>query len=104
MTLPETTEKLSHGSPTFFVKKKVYLSCAINHHHDGHVAVWIPIPPGLKPMLIKKWPEKYYNPPYVGVRGWIGVEIDKVTDAELTAHIHDAWKMIAPPKLAQSLP
>ena len=44
--LPETTEKLSHGAPTFFVKKKVYVMFANNHHNDGHIAVWIPAPLG----------------------------------------------------------
>lgn len=99
IALPETIEKLSHGEPTFFVKKKVYAMIANNHHNDGHVAAWIPIPPGLKPMLMKKSPKKYYNPPYVGVKGWIGVELAQVSDQELAAHLLDAWRLIAPSKL-----
>ena len=47
MGLPETTEKISHGEPTFFVRKKVYTMFANNHHNDGHIAVWLPAPPGL---------------------------------------------------------
>jgi hypothetical protein len=99
-TLPETTERLSHGEPTFFVRKKVYAMFANNHHGDGHIAVWIPAAPGVQEMLASTWPSKYFRPPYVGVRGWVGVELNEVGDDELAAHILDAWKLIAPKKLA----
>ncbi|HEV2963257.1 MAG TPA: MmcQ/YjbR family DNA-binding protein, partial [Candidatus Angelobacter sp.] len=68
-TLPEVTEKLSHGEPTFFVRKKVFTMFANNHHNDGHIAVWIPAPPGMQAMLIKSSPQTYFKPPYVGVKG-----------------------------------
>ena len=99
-TLPGTSEKLSHGEPTFFVAKKVYAMFANNHHGDGHIAIWIPAGPGVQEMLVSTFPKKYFRPPYVGVRGWIGVEIDEVSDEELTAHLIDSWKLIAPKKLA----
>src|SRR6266404_3218109 len=81
-TLPQTTEKLSHGEPTFFVGKKVYAMFANNHHNDGHVAVWIPVSPGLQATLLKSEPHKFFMPPYVGVRGWVGVELDRIGDEE----------------------
>lgn len=96
--LPETSEKLSHGEPTFFVNKKVFVMFANNHHNDGHVAVWLPASPGLQEMLIQNAPEKYFKPPYVGVRGWVGIELAAVNDSELTAHIREAWRLIAPKK------
>src|SRR5712664_934264 len=65
--MPETSEKLSHGEPTFFVRKKVFTMFANNHHNDGHVAVWIPAAPGLQAMLIKASPQTFFKPPYVGV-------------------------------------
>jgi hypothetical protein len=98
--LPETTEKLSHGAPTFFVRGKVYAMFANNHHGDGHIAVWIPAAPGVQEMLANTWTSKYFRPPYVGVRGWVGIELNEVGDDELAAHILDAWKLIAPKKLA----
>jgi hypothetical protein len=97
--LPETTEKLSHGEPTFFVRKKVYAMFANNHHNDGHVAVWIPAAPGCQAMLINSWPEKFFRPPYVGVRGWVGIELASVDDEELASHLRDAWSLVAPKKL-----
>ena len=100
--MPECTEKLSHGEPTFFVRKKVFAMFANNHHDDGHTAVWIPAPPGLQGILIQSSPKTFFRPPYVGVRGWVGIELDCISDEELAAHIRDAWLLIAPKKLKAS--
>lgn len=97
--LPQTTEKLSHGEPTFFVGGKVYVMFANNHHNDGHVAVWIPVPPGLQATLLKTEPGKFFTPPYVGVKGWVGIELDAISDEELAAYIVEAWRLIAPKRL-----
>jgi hypothetical protein len=97
--MPETTEKLSHGEPTFFVRKKVFTMFANNHHNDGHIAVWIPAPPGLQAMLIQTSPGTFFKPPYVGVRGWIGIELERIDDEELAAHIREAWRVVAPKTL-----
>ena len=97
--LPGTTEKLSHGEPTFFVAKKVYTMFANNHHDDGHIAIWIPAPPGLQATLITTEPKKFFMPPYVGVRGWVGIELEEVDDDELGFHISEAWRLIAPKKV-----
>ena len=103
LALPETMEKLSHGEPTFFVKKKVFAMCSINHHHDGHVAVVCPVPIGVQQALIEASPKKYYRPPYVGGAGWVGVELPRVSDKELTLHIREAWRLIAPAKLQATI-
>ena len=97
--MPEATEKLSHGEPTFFVRKKVFTMFANNHHNDGHIAVWIPAPPGLQAMLINQSPETYFRPPYVGGAGWIGIELGCIGDEELAFHIREAWGLVAPKKL-----
>jgi hypothetical protein len=98
LALPGATEKLSHGEPTFFVKK-VFAMCSNNHHHDGHIAVVIPAAIGIQEMLIKTSPKKFYRPPYVGVSGWVGIELNRVSDKELAFHINEAWRLIAPKKL-----
>ena len=98
-TLPETTEKLSHGEPTFFVRKKVFAMFSDNHHCDGHLAVIVPAPLGIQAMLVESSPEKFYKPPYVGVRGWVGIELGQISDEELAAHIRQAWRLVAPKKL-----
>jgi len=98
LALPNTTEKLSHGEPTFFVAKKVYAMFDNNHHNDGHVAVWIPAAPGAQATLVRTEPQKFFRPPYVGVKGWVGVDLEAVDDDELGFHLSEAWRLIAPKK------
>ena len=100
--LAGTTEKLSHGESTFFVGKKAYAMFANNHHHDGHIAVWIAAPPGVQSHLIDTLPATYFKPPYVGVRGWIGIELAAISNEDLAAHLVTAWKLIAPGNLHTS--
>ncbi len=103
MTMPETLEKVSHGEPTFFAGgKRVFAMFAGDHHDDGHLAVWVPAPPGLQEALVHEAPETYYRPPYVGVSGWVGIELDRIGEDELASHILQAWKMVAPKKLQVS--
>ncbi|MCX6048255.1 MAG: MmcQ/YjbR family DNA-binding protein [Chloroflexi bacterium] len=99
MALPETTERLSHGEPTFFVRNKVFAMFANHHHNDGRIAVWIPAPVGAQAMLLEAEPQKFFKPPYVGVRGWIGIELAHIDDEELAFHLCAAWELIAPKKL-----
>jgi hypothetical protein len=100
---PETTERLSHGEPTFFVRKKVFAMFSNNHHNDGHISVLVPAPPGVQGMLIGGAPEKFYRPPYVGGAGWIGIELASINDEELAFHIREAWRLVAPKRLQASL-
>lgn len=97
--MPESTEKFSHGEPTFFVRKKVFAMFSNNHHNDGHVAVWIPAAPGLQAQLIHESPQTFYKPPYVGVRGWVGIELENISEEDLAFHIREAWRLIAPKTL-----
>jgi hypothetical protein len=99
MTLPEATEKLSHGEPTFFVRKKVFAMFANNHHTDGRIAVWVPAPPGLQEALIGSAPDTYFKPPYVGVRGWVGITLNRIGDEDLASHVREGWFRVAPKKL-----
>lgn len=99
LELPESSEKLSHGEPTFFVQKKVFAMFDNNHHKGGHIGAWIPARPGMQEILVSEAPETYYRPPYVGVKGWVGIELAKIDDTALAAHIREAWKLSAPKRL-----
>ena len=96
LSLPDTSEKLSHGEPTFFVRNKSFIMFANNHHNDGHTAIWIPAPPGAQAEMIAEAPEVYFKPPYVGVKGWVGVELSKIDNEDLAQLIRRAWQIIAP--------
>jgi len=103
LALPETSERLSHDEPTFFVHKKVFVMFANNHHNDGHIAIWLPVPPGFQADLLEESPQVFFMPPYVGQRGWIGIDLDQVSDADLKMHIHIAWELIAPKRVRAQL-
>jgi hypothetical protein len=96
LALPETFEKLSHGEPVFFVHKRAFVMFADNHHNDGHVGVWLPVADGLQAGLIRDNPLVYYRPPYVGGRGWVGIELVNIDDDRLAFHIRMAWELVAP--------
>lgn len=96
-TLPSVSEKVSHGTPTFFVEedKGVFAMFADNHHQDGHLALWVPVAEGLQPLLIEEAPDTYYKPPYVGTSGWVGIELARILDDALQAHLREAWQLVA---------
>ena len=99
MALPEASERLSHGEPTFFVHGKVFVSFSNNHHGDGRVAVMLPVPPGIQAALIEQRPGTFFYPAYVGVRGWVGIELEHIGDDELSFYVRVAWELIAPKRL-----
>jgi uncharacterized protein YdhG (YjbR/CyaY superfamily) len=95
--LPTVFEKISHGTPTFFVEKgkSVFAMFADNHHQDGHLALWVPVKDGLQPLLIEDAPKTYYKPPYVGSSGWVGIELNQIRDDALLEHLREAWQIVA---------
>ena len=105
LALPETTERLSHGEPTWFVRgKKVFVMYANNHHDDGIVGIWCAAPEGVQQALVADGPERFYLPPYVGHRGWLGVRVDRGVDwDELAGIVEDAYRMVAPKQLVRLL-
>jgi hypothetical protein len=104
LALPETSERLSHGAPTFFVReKRAFLMVLRNFHGDGRFAIWCAAPPGLQAMLVEADPERFFVPPYVGHRGWLGMRLDRALDwDELAGIVEDAFAEVAPPKLVEA--
>jgi len=104
LALPETSERPSHGAPTFFVRgKRAFLMVMTNHHGDGRFAIWCAAPTGMQQMLVEADPERFFVPPYVGPRGWLGVRLDRDVDWDEVAGIaEDAYAQVAPPKLVEA--
>jgi hypothetical protein len=102
LALPEAAEQEAWGEPTFRVRKKIFAMYADagNHHGDGQNAVWLKAPVGVQEMLVRSAPETYFVPPYVGVKGWIGIVLDGIDDVELAEQVVQSYCMIAPKKLA----
>ena len=104
LALPETSERLSHGAPTFFIReKRAFVMVLTNFHGEGRFAIWCAAPDGLQAMLTEADPERFFVPPYVGHRGWLGVRLDRGLDwDELAGLIEDAYAEVAPPKLVEA--
>ncbi len=105
LALPEATERVSHGSPSFFVREKPsFVSFLDDHHGDGRLALWCAAPPGAQEALIASDPVRFFRPAYVGTRGWIGVRLDGDPNwAQIAAVIEDAYRTVAPAKLVARL-
>jgi hypothetical protein len=98
LALPEATEKLSHGEAAWFVRGKQFANTA-DHHHDDRLSVWCAAPLGTQEMLVSADPERFFRPPYVGHRGWLGVYLDREVDwDELAAMVERAYRLVAPKK------
>lgn len=104
LALPEVTERPSHGAPTFFVRaKRPFLMVLTNHHGDGRFAIWCAAEAGTQSLLVDADPERFFAPPYVGHRGWIGFRLDRQLDwDELAGIVEDAYAAIAPAKLLEA--
>ena len=100
MALPEATERLSHGAPTWFIAgKKTFVTFHNDHHGDGILGLWCAAPPGAQAELVGEEPDRFYVPAYVGHRGWLGVRLDRSPDwSEVAEIIEDAYRAVAGPK------
>jgi hypothetical protein len=105
LALPEATERLSHGSPTFFVRdRKTFVMYLDDHHGDGRLALWCAAPPGVQAELVAAEPDRFFRPPYVGHRGWLGVRLDRDPDwTEVAEIVRDAYRQVAPKTLVARL-
>ncbi len=104
LALPEVVERPSHGAPTFFVRgKRPFLMVLDDHHGDGRFAIWCAAGDGMQQMLADADPERFFVPPYVGHRGWLGVRLDRDLDwDELAGIVEDAFAEIAPASLVEA--
>jgi hypothetical protein len=104
LALPETSERPSHGAPAFFVRgKRCFLMVLDDHHGDGRFAIWCAAPPGAQTMLVEADAERFFVPPYVGHRGWLGLRLDRGIDWDEVAGIaEDAFAEVAPAKLVDA--
>jgi hypothetical protein len=103
---PEVTERLSHGAPTWFVRNKSSFVTlwADGHHDDQFPHLWCAAPPGAQQELVASAPDRFFRPPYVGGRGWLGVRLDGDVDwTEIAELCEDAYRAIAPKSLIREL-
>jgi len=98
--LPEAEEVMSHGSPSFRVCGKTFAMYVVNHHGDGRVALWLPAPSGAQEHHVQASAAQFFVPPYVGVRGWVGVRLDRGLAWKRVAElVREAYLHVAPRRL-----
>ncbi len=104
LALPEVSERPSHGSPAFFVKKQFVMLWPDGHHEDHFPHLWCAAPLGAQEALVAAEPRRFFRPPYVGGRGWIGVRLDGRVDwAEVAVICQHAYRVVASKKLVALL-
>jgi len=104
LAFPDVTEKLSHGAPGFYAKKQFVMLWPDGHHDRRFAHLWCAAPDGAQESLIAALPERFFRPPYVGSRGWLGVRLDGRVDwGEIAVLCEDAYRTVAPRKLVDRL-
>lgn len=97
LALPGADEALNHGRPCFRVREKTFVMFLDDHHRDGRLAIWCKAPPGAQSMIVESDPVRYFVPPYVGPRGWIGARLDRKPDwSAIQALVEESYAMTAP--------
>lgn len=98
LALPEAGEKEAWGDPTFRVHDKIF---AMEKRGDGRISLWCKAPPGSQAVLVGADPQRFFVPPYVGSKGWVGIRLDNDPDwDEVTRVIRRSYRLIAPKRLA----
>src|SRR5215217_1687096 len=104
LRLPEVTERLSHGSPAFFVGRQFVMLWPDGHHEHDFPHLWCAAPVGMQEALVGASPHRYFRPPYVGSRGWVGVRLDGEVDwDEVNELCLEAYRVIAPTRSGGSV-
>jgi hypothetical protein len=104
LAFPEVTERLSHGSPAWFVRdRKAFVYFWADGHHQHEFAhLWCAAPPGMQDEFVENEPEVFFRPPYVGHRGWLGVRMDRRLPWEnVEALCREAYRTVAPVTLVR---
>jgi hypothetical protein len=94
LSLPETTEKLAWGAPTFRAGGRMFLMYVDNHHGDGRLAVWTNATHEAQEALVGAQPEHFFVPSYVGGQGWVGVRLDtRLAWSAVESRIREAHRL-----------
>jgi len=96
LSLPDVIEQIAWGEPTWRAGK-IFAMCDTYHHGSKHLSVHLAAPPGAQAALIDADPDRFFVPPYVGSKGWIGVVLDTDPDWDMVASlVATARELIAP--------
>ncbi|MFO1070832.1 MAG: MmcQ/YjbR family DNA-binding protein [Geminicoccaceae bacterium] len=101
LALPEAAEKEAWGDPTFRVRDRIF---AMLKAGDGRPSLWCKAPPGAQEILVGADPNRFFRPPYVGHKGWIGMRLDAEPDwNEVALLVRRSYRLTAPARLAATV-
>jgi predicted DNA-binding protein (MmcQ/YjbR family) len=101
LALPEAVEQETWEIPTFRVRAKIF---AMYNFDDDRPAFWCKAPPGSQIILVGADPDRFFVPPYVGHKGWVGVHLDDRPDwREIALLVARSYRLTAPKRLAATL-
>jgi predicted DNA-binding protein (MmcQ/YjbR family) len=105
LILPEVFEKEAWGECTFRVTGgSMFAMTDNNHHGSGHVAVWVKAPPIVQEILVNSDPKRFFVPPYMGRKGWVGVRLDyKPNWDEVAGILKDGYLLSVPKGLGRRI-
>lgn len=104
LALPEATEKEAWGDPTWRVRDRIF-AMQKGNYEGGRPSLWLKAAEGAQAMLVDAEPARFFVPPYVGSKGWIGVYLDvgHMDWNMLGELVEESYRLIAPKRLAASL-
>jgi len=101
LELPQVEERLNHGMPAFGITGRAAFANLHEQPEDGRPTLWFKAGPGVQTELVEEEPDRFFVPPYVGPRGWVGLRLDVDLDwDEVAGVVEEAWRMTAPKRLA----
>src|SRR6266850_4400021 len=101
LALADATEKIAWGSPTFRVRDRIFVMFVNDHHGDGRVAIWCNADRDAQVAIVEADPRRFFIPPYVGPRGWIGIRLDRRPNwAVVSALIEEGHRRVLPRRRA----
>jgi hypothetical protein len=106
LALPEAHEVEAWGEPTFRVKNKIFAMYAASesHHGAGRPSVWVKSTHLIQDMLVHEDADRYFAPPYVGPKGWLGIRLDRRPNWKTVGELlRDAYLLTAPKRIAARL-
>jgi hypothetical protein len=97
LTLPETEERRSYGTPGFRVKDRLFARI----REPGVLLVRV-ADEGEKDFLLRVEPDKFFTTPHYDGHPSVLVRLGAVDRDELAELLTDAWRVRAPKRLADS--
>ncbi|HET6765691.1 MAG TPA: MmcQ/YjbR family DNA-binding protein [Longimicrobiaceae bacterium] len=95
LTLPEAHEGAHQGGPDLRVRNKIFATLPV-----GTGRVHLKVAPAHLPLLIQRDPDVFSD---VWAGRWAGVRLDAADPAEVRQLLIDAYRLVAPKRLCDSL-